>query len=86
MTYAPRPMDYVRDAIYNAATSGVDMRGFAAASDYADTPKRFADTVNLLALSYPDPHEEHGLHAFRTSVLDGPVQDWCLQWVQSKKK
>lgn len=80
MTYAPRPMDYVRDAIYNAATSGVDMRGFAAASDYADTPKRFADTVNLLALSYPDLGEGDNSAAFRVSVLDGPVQAWCLQW------
>lgn len=80
MTYTPRPMDYVRDAIYNAATSGLDLRGFARASDYATTTEKFADTVNLLALSYPDLDEVDGTEGFRVSILDGPVQSWCLQW------
>lgn len=75
------PMDNVRNAICDAAALGVDFYDFAFASEYASTTEELADGVRLLALSCPDPAEEHGIDAFRASVLDGPVQAWCLQWV-----
>lgn len=47
-------MDYVRDAIFNAIASNMDIYDLAEMSVNAESAESFADAVNMLALSYAE--------------------------------
>lgn len=47
-------MDYVRDAIFNAIASNMDIYDLAEMSVNAEDAEAFADAVNMLALSYSE--------------------------------
>lgn len=47
-------MDYVRDAIFNAIASNMDIYDLAEMSVNAESAESFADAFNMLALSYAE--------------------------------
>jgi nitrogen regulatory protein PII len=51
--FEPTPMDWIRDAIANAAVENMDIADLIACAEHAETVEDFNSAVNLLAQTQP---------------------------------